>query len=112
VRIVALKLRGRNLGMILLIGKAHRALYLGHRVDEAAQWIAGQRVVVAALVHKFELAKRAIVALGIAAAEQEALDLVGSVAGNSLLLVQLLSIGLQARAHIGREWRAILLKHI
>src|SRR5439155_18556207 len=81
VGIVDLELRRRDLGVIFLIGKAHGALHLGYRVDEATQRIARQRVVVAALIHKLELAKGAIGALGIAAAEQEALDFISGIAG-------------------------------
>jgi hypothetical protein len=49
-------------------------------VDELAQLVAGQRVVVAAGRDELELAGLVVAALGVAALEQEALDLVRDVA--------------------------------
>jgi hypothetical protein len=40
VRVVHLELRGRDLGVILLVLEAHRALHLGRGVDEAAEGVA------------------------------------------------------------------------
>ena len=65
VAVVDLELRGRDLGMVLLVLEAHRALHFGGRVDELAQRIAGQRVIVAAGVHVFELAGLVIMPLGV-----------------------------------------------
>ena len=48
VAVVHLELRGRHLRVVLLVREAHRALHLGRGVDEAAERVAGQRVVVAA----------------------------------------------------------------
>ncbi len=56
VAVVDLELRGRDFRVVLLVLEAHRALHFGGGVDEGAQRIAGQRVVVAAGVHVFELA--------------------------------------------------------
>ena len=49
VAVVDLELRGRDFGVVLLVLEAHRALHFGGGVDELAQRVAGQRVVVAAL---------------------------------------------------------------
>ena len=71
---------GATSGWSFSFGEAHRALRLGRGVDEAAQRVARQRVVVAAGRDELELARLVVVALGVAALEQEALDLVGRVA--------------------------------
>ena len=56
VAVVDFKLRGRNFRVILLVLESHRALHFGRGIDEGAQRIAGQRVIVAAGVHVLELA--------------------------------------------------------
>ena len=86
VAVVDLELRGRDLGVILLVLEAHGALHFGGAVDERAQGVAGQRVVVAAGVHVVELAGLVVVALGVGTLEEEALDLVGGVEGVALLV--------------------------
>ena len=62
--------------MVLLVLEAQRALHLGRGVDEGAQRIAGQRVIVAAGVHIVEALLLGKVLLRIHALEQEALNLV------------------------------------
>ena len=56
VSVVDFKLRGRDFRVVLFVLEAHGALHFGGGVDERAQRIAGQRVVVAAGVHVLELA--------------------------------------------------------
>ncbi len=56
VSVVDLELRGRDLGVVLLVLEAHGALHFGGGVDKVAQRIARQGVVVAARVHVLELA--------------------------------------------------------
>jgi len=51
--------------VILLVLEAHRALHLGHGVNELAQRVAGERVVVAVGVDELELAGLVILALGV-----------------------------------------------
>ena len=65
VAIVDFELRRRNLRVILLVLEAHRALHLGHGVNELAQRVAGERVVVAVGVDELELAGLVILALGV-----------------------------------------------
>jgi hypothetical protein len=72
--------------VVLLVLEAHRALHLGRGVDEEAQRVARQRVVVAAGRDELELAGLVVAALGVAALEQEALDLVGRVEQVAVLL--------------------------
>jgi hypothetical protein len=56
VAVVDLELAGRNFRVIFLVLEAHRPLHLGGGVDELAQWIERQRVVVPAGVDELELA--------------------------------------------------------
>ena len=112
VGVVDLELRRRDLGVVFLVREAQRALHLGHRVDERAQRVARQRVVVATLVHEIELARLVIAAFGVAALEQKAFDLIRGVEGQAALVVGFAGEGLQAGAHVGGVGRAIFLEHI
>ena len=56
VAVVDLELRRRHFRMVLLVLETHRALHFGRGVDEGAQRIAGQRVVVSAGIDVFKLA--------------------------------------------------------
>ena len=56
VAVVDFELRRRDFGVVLLVLETHGALHFGGRVDERAQRIAGQRVIVAAGVDVLELA--------------------------------------------------------
>ena len=72
--------------MVLLVLEAHGALHFGGGVDERAQRVAGQRVIVAAGVDVLELAVGfVIVPLRVGPLEEEALNFVGGVQGVSLL---------------------------
>ena len=73
--VVHLELAGRHLGMVLLVGEAHRALRLGRAIDELAQRVGGQGVVVAAGGDELELAGLVVAALGIDPLEEESFDL-------------------------------------
>ena len=86
IAVVDFELRGRDFGVILFVLEAHGALHFGSRVDEIAQRIAGQRVVVAAGIDVFELAGLVISALGVRRPEEEAFDFVGGVQGVAVLL--------------------------
>ena len=98
--------------MVLLVLEAHGALHFGGRVDEAAQRIAGQRMVVAAGVDVVELAGLMIVALGILAIEDETFDFVGGVEGVALGVVQVVGVGLEDAADIGGVGRAVLVDDV
>ena len=101
VAVVDFELRRRHLGVILFVLEAHGALHFGGRIDEGAQRIAGQRVIVAAGVHVFELARLVVGALGVRPLEQEAFDFVGRVQGVAVLLVQAVRERLEDAAHVG-----------
>ena len=65
--------------MILLILETHGALYFRSGVDEAAQRIARQRVVIATGIHVLEGSSLMVAALGIRSFKQEAFDLVSGI---------------------------------
>jgi hypothetical protein len=67
--------------VVLLVLEAHGALHFGRGVDELAQRIERERVVVAAGVDELELAGLVVALLGVLAGEEEALDLGGRVEG-------------------------------
>ncbi len=71
VAVINFELRGSDFGVVLLIFKAHRALYFGRGVDEGAQGVAGKGVVVAAGVYVLEPAGLVIAALGVDAFKEE-----------------------------------------
>ena len=56
VAVVDFELRRRDFRVVLLVLEAHGALHFGGGVDERAQRIAGQGVIIAAGIHVFELA--------------------------------------------------------
>ena len=64
-------------------------MHFGGGVDEGAQRIAGQRVIVAAGVDVIELLGLMIMALGLDAIEEKAFNLVGGVEGVALVLEEL-----------------------
>ena len=73
VAVVHFELRRRDFGMILLVGEAHRPLNFRRLVDERAQLIAGQRMVVAARRHELKLARFDVILLGVARRETRSL---------------------------------------
>src|SRR5262249_58358312 len=79
IAVVDFKLGRRTLRVVLLILESHRALHLGGGIDEGAQRIAGQRVIVAAGIYILELAGFVVAALGIRSLKEEALNLVGRI---------------------------------
>src|ERR1700756_2800037 len=94
--------------MVLFVLEAHSALHFGSCIDERAQGIARQRVIISASVDVLELASFVIVPLGILSLEQEALDFVGGVQRVTFLLVQRLSVALQDATNVGAVRRAAL----
>ena len=80
VGVVQLELRGSDLRVVLLVCEAHGALHFGGGVDEQAQRIARQRVVVAAGADEVEGAGLDEGCSASSTLEEDALDLVGDVA--------------------------------
>jgi hypothetical protein len=81
IAVVDFELAGRDFGVVLLVLEAHGPLHFGRGVDELAEGIEGQGVVVAAGVDELELAGFVVALLGVFAGEEEAFDLVGRVEG-------------------------------
>ena len=79
VAVVDFELAGRDLGVVLLVLEAHCPLHFGRGVNELAQRIERQHVIVAAGVDELELARLVIFLFRIPAGEEEALNLVGRV---------------------------------
>ena len=65
VAVVDFELAGRNFGVILLVLEAHGALHFSRGVDELAQRVERQHVVVAAGVDELELAGLVVALLGV-----------------------------------------------
>ena len=100
VTVVDFKLRGSDFGVVFFVLESHGALHFGSGVDKSAQGIAGQRVIVAAGVDVFEFAGFVIMALGVGAFEEEALNFVGGVEGVALFLEQILGVSLEHAANV------------
>jgi len=79
--------------MVLFVGEAHRALHFSRGINEEPQRVTRQRVVVTAGRDELELPGFVIAPLGVAAAEQEALDLIGREASGAVLGEQLRELG-------------------
>src|SRR5262249_14708315 len=112
VTAVDFKLRGRNFGVVLLVLEAHGALNLCGGVDEGAQEVTRQGVVVAAGVDVLKLQSFVIMALGVGAFEEEALNLVGGIEGVTIIVVKLISESLEHAADIAGVGRAILVDNL
>src|SRR5260221_9233024 len=92
--------------MVFLILKAHGALYFRRGIDEGAQWVARQRMVIAAGVHIVELAGFVVATLGVCALEEEAFNLIGGVERVAFLLVHVVGKLLEQATDIGGVWLA------
>ena len=73
--------------MIFLILESHCALHFRCRINESAQRISRQRMIVAAGVHILELPGLVITPFGIRALEEKSFDFIGGVQGVTVLLV-------------------------
>ncbi len=100
--------RGRDFGVVLFVLEAHGALDFSRGVDELAQRIERQRVIVAAGGNKLELAGLVIYLFGVLAGKQKALDLGGGVEGVLFLGVELVGVVFQDAAKVARVEGAVL----
>ena len=112
VGVVHLELRRRHLGVVLLVAEAQGALRLGRVVDEPPQRVARQRVVVAARRDELERPGQVVLTLGVAALEEEALDLVRGVGDRAVLREEAVGQPFQPAAHVGGVRRAVALLHL
>ncbi len=79
VAVVDLELRRRDFGVVLLVLEPHGPLHFGRRVDERAQRITGERVVVPAGVDVLEPVRLVEPLFGVRSVEQKAFDLIRGV---------------------------------
>src|SRR5438128_1128517 len=94
--------------MVLLVLEAHGALHFRRSVNELAQRIERQHMIVAAGIDELKLARLVEAPLRIAAREQEALNLVGRIQRVAALLVELVRIALQHAADVAGVERSVL----
>ena len=105
---VDFELRGRDFGVVLLVLEAHGALHFSRGVDELAERIERQRVIVAAGGDEIEFAGLVVLLLRILAGEEEALDFGGRVERVLLFGMELVGVVLQHAAQVAGVGRAIL----
>ena len=98
--------------MVLLVLETHGALHLGRGVDELAQRVQRQRVIVAAGGDELELASQVVCALGVLAREEEALDLAGRVEGVAVLLELLVGEALEHPTQIARVGSSVFVDDV
>src|ERR1051325_2871315 len=98
--------------MVFLILEAHGALHFRSGIDECAQWIAGQRVVVAAGVYIFKFFRLMVAPLGVRTLEEKAFNLIGGVERVAFFLVHLFGKAFEDAANIGRIRLAAFVDHI
>ncbi len=94
--------------MVFLILESHRALHFRCSVNEHAQRIARQRVIIPARVDVLELAGFVIGALGIRSLKQKAFNLIRCIERVAFFLVQDVGIVFQHAANVGRVRRSAL----
>ncbi len=109
---VDFELAGRDLGVVLLVLEAHGALHFGRGVDELAQRVERQHMVVATGVDELELAGLVVVLLGVLAGEEEAFDLSGAFSVYCLSLRSLSAVALEHAAQIARVRGAVLVDDV
>src|SRR6185312_10671037 len=98
--------------MILLILESHRALHFRGCIDESAQRIAGQRVIVAAGVYVIEFGGLVITTLRVRSFEQEAFDFVGGIKRESFVFVKSLRPLLKHAANVGGVRGSAFVDHV
>ncbi len=111
IAIVDFELRGRDFGVILLVLEAHGTLHFGGLIDEGAQRIARQRVVVTTGVHILERVAVGEFLFGVGAGEQESLNFVGGIQRVAVLLELRARERLQHATNIARVRSAVLIDH-
>src|SRR5579862_5248504 len=97
---VDLELRRRDFRMVLLVLEPHGALHFGRSVDELAQGIERQGVIIAAGGDEVEPHRLVVLLLRILPSKQEALDLRRCVEGVLLFGVELVGVVLENAADV------------
>lgn len=111
IAVVDFELRRRDFRVVFFVLEAHGALDFGGGVDESAERVAGERVVVAPGVDVFEFAVFVVVALGVGAFEEEALDFVGGVERVAFFFVERFGVMFEDSANVGGIGRAVLVDY-
>ena len=106
---VDFELRGRDFGVVLLVLEAHGALHFGRGVDELAQRIERQRVIVAASGDEIEFTGFVICLFSILAGEEETFDFGRGVERVLLFSVEFIGVILQHSAEIAGVKCAVLI---
>src|SRR5437879_3236962 len=92
--------------MVFLVLKAHRALNFSAGVNELAQRIAGQGVIVTASIYVFELSCVVIALLGVFTLEDEAFNLIRCIERIALFRMQVVGKLLQDASDVSAVRRA------
>src|SRR5262245_39713772 len=98
--------------MIFLVCESHGPEGLGGVVNELAQRITGERMIIADGVDVLELAVLVIAPLSVGSAEVEPFNFVGSVKSISVFLVQTVRIAFQDAADVGTVGRTVLVDDV
>src|SRR6267154_1159765 len=97
--------------MVFFVLEAHRTLHFSSRIDEGAQRIAGQGMVISARIHVFKFSSFVVTPLGVRSLKQKSFDLVRSIQRVLLALVHLTGKTLKPPANISAIRRAVLVDH-
>src|ERR1043166_1262262 len=98
--------------MVFLILEAHGALHFSRGVNKRAQWISGERMVIAAGIHIFELVGFVVATLGVRPLKEETFNLIGRVERVALFLVHFCGKNFQISADIGAVGLTAFINHI
>ena len=98
--------------MVFFVLKSHRTLNLGDGIDEIAQRVARQRMVVTTGVHVFERAGLVKAAFGVKALEEKAFDLVGSVERVAFFCVAFIGEFLERAANVSGKRFAVTVEDV
>src|ERR1051326_5676895 len=98
--------------MVFFVLEAHGALHFRCGVNELAQRISGQGMIVTAGVHVLEFAGLVIAALSVHSLKQKSLNLIGCIQRVAVLFMELIGIKLEDAADIGSIRCAVLVDDI
>src|SRR6266478_6409149 len=97
--------------MVFFVLEAHRTLHFSSRIDEGAQRIAGQRVVVSAGIHVLEFSSFVVATLRVRSLKQESFNLIRGIQRVLFILVHLTGKTLEPTTNIGAVGRAVFVYH-
>src|SRR5437660_6929928 len=97
--------------MVFFVLEAHRTLHFSSRIDEGAQRIPGQRMVVSAGIHVLEFSSFVVAALRVRSLKQKSFNLVRGIQRVLFILVHLTGKTLKPSANISAIRRAVFVYH-